>query len=271
VNELGRVGVWASARTVDDLPAAARAVEAMGYGTFWLGGSPPERALRHLLGATGSIVCATGILNVWQHDPADVAREHAELTANHPGRVMLGIGIGHPEATSDYARPLKTMRDFFAGLDGVPHDERCAAALGPKMLELAAAQSRGTHPYFVPAEHTAFARATVGPDALVAPEVACVVDEDAQSGRAKAREYAALYLQLSNYTNNLLRFGFTEADIADGGSDRLIDAVVPHGSAAHIAQAVEQHLAAGADHVCLQPVGGDPLSDWAALAEALGA
>lgn len=268
--DLGRIGVWASPRTTDDLPAAAKAVEDLGYGTFWLGGSPPERALRPLLEATETIVCATGILNVWQHEPADVAREHAALTADHPGRVLLGVGIGHPEATSDYRRPLKTMREFFAGLDGVPRDERITAALGPKMLKLAAEQSLGTHPYFVDVQHTRSARESQKSDFLVAPEVTVVVDPDPESARAKARAFAKLYLGLRNYTNNLLRFGFTEADIAGGGSDRLIDAVVPHGTPEQIAAAVEAHLAAGADHVCLQPVGGDPLADWGALAVALG-
>ena len=138
--DTGRTGVWISARGAggtDGLPAAAKRAEDLGYGTFWLGGSPPERALGKLLDATETIVCATGILNVWQHTPADVAREHAELTAAHPGRVLLGIGIGHPEATSDYKRPLKTMRDFFAGLNPVPRDERIAAALGIAACEVA--------------------------------------------------------------------------------------------------------------------------------------
>ncbi len=265
---LGRLGVWATPRTTDDLPGLARAVESFGYDTFWLGGSPPERALRHLLGATETLVCATGILNVWQHRPADVAREHAELTAQYPDRVVLGIGVGHPEATSDYTRPLKAMREFFAGLDGVPKDERIAAALGPKMLDLAAEQSLGTHPYFIDVQHTRFARERLGEGPIIAPEVACVVDPDPETARPKAREYAALYLGLENYTNNLLRFGYTEADIADGGSDRLIDAVVPHGTAERIAEVVQQHYAAGADHVCLQPVGGDPLADLEALAVA---
>ena len=176
----------------------------------------------------------TGILNVWQHDPADVAAAHARITADHPDRFLLGIGIGHPEATSDYTRPLKTMREFFDGLDAaatpVPKDERLAAALGPKMLDLAKERSLGTHPYFITLEHTHFARERLGEDALVAPEVAVVVDPNPESARRTAREYAKLYLGLTNYTSNLLKFGFTEADIADGGSDRLIDAVIPHGS-----------------------------------------
>jgi probable F420-dependent oxidoreductase len=153
----------------------------------------------------------------------------------------------------------------------VPREERIAAALGPKMLDLAVERSLGTHPYFTTPEHTRFARERVGPDALVAPELAVVVETDAERAREDARAYAATYLGLSNYTSNLLRFGFTEADIADGGSDRLIDAVIPHGSAEAIAEAVQAHFDAGADHVCLQPLGHGPapVEDYRALADVL--
>ena len=146
-----------------------------------------------------------------------------------------------------------------------------AAALGPKMLDLAAERTLGTHPYFIPVEHTRFARERIGLRALVAPELAVVVEEDAEAARAIAREYAASYLRLVNYTSNLLRFGFTEADIADGGSDRLIDAVIPHGSPEAIAEVVHAHHDAGADHVCLQPLGHgpEPLDDYRALARVL--
>jgi probable F420-dependent oxidoreductase len=167
------------------------------------------------------------------------------------------------------------MRAFFDGLDSavtpVPRDERLAAALGPKMLDLAAERSLGTHPYFTTVEHTRFARERVGPGVLVAPELAVVLERDASVGRAKAREYAARYLQLGNYTSNLLRFGFTEKDIEGDGSDRLVDAVVPHGSPQRIAEAVQAHLDAGADHVCVQPLGHGavPLEDYRALARVL--
>jgi probable F420-dependent oxidoreductase len=167
------------------------------------------------------------------------------------------------------------MRAFFDGLDAaprpVPRDERAAAALGPKMLDLAAEHSLGSHTYFVPVEHTRFARERLGPDALVAPELAVVVEPDDETARAAARKYAKLYLGLGNYANNLKRFGFTDRDIADGGSDRLIDAVIPHGSAERIAEAVRAHLAAGADHVALQPLGHGPApaADYEALARAL--
>jgi probable F420-dependent oxidoreductase len=240
-----------------------------------VGGSPSIAQTRPFLEASRTLTVATGILNIWKHEPAEVAAGHAELTRAFPGRFVLGIGVGHPEATSDYTHPLRAMREFFDGLDAaeppVPPDERIAAALGPKMLDVAAARSLGTHPYFVTPEHTRFARDRIGPDAVVAPEVAIVVEPDPEEGRRLAREYAARYLELTNYTRNLLRFGFTEDDIADGGSDRLIDAVIPHGPAGAIAEAVRAHLEAGADHVCVQPLGHgpQPIDDYRALAEVL--
>ena len=275
--ELGKIGIWTSFRPFGKERAgeAAKLAEALGYSAWWVGSSPLVPDVRPILEATSTLVAATGILNVWVNDPAQVAAQDAELRAEFPGRFMLGIGIGHPEATSDYRRPLSTMRAFFDGLDAAdtppPVDGRCIAALGPKMLDLAGERSAGTHPYFVPVEHTRVARERLGPDKLVAPEVACVVDTDTDRARAVARRYAALYLGLRNYTQTLLTLGFTEADIADGGSDRLIDAVIPHGSAEAIAEVVHAHLDAGADHVCLQPLGeeGIPERSWRALADAL--
>ena len=214
-------------------------------------------------------------MNVWQNEPAQLAGEHAALAHDYPGRLLLGIGIGHPEATSGYAKPLSTMRDFLDGLDAAPQPvpvaERCLAALGPRMLELSAERSRGAIPYFTSVEHTRFARERVGDSALVAPELACVLDADEARARATARRYAELYLGLRNYTSNLLRFDFTEEDLSDGGSDRLIDAVIPHGTAEQIAAVARAHLEAGADHVCLQPVGidGIPREEWTALSAAL--
>jgi probable F420-dependent oxidoreductase len=269
---LGTLGIWLHRREGSD--AVAR-MEALGYTTLWVGGSPSLTDVRPFLEAPSTLTVATGILNVWQHDPADVAAQRAELAREFPGRFLLGIGIGHPEATAEYTSPLARMRAFFDGLDAapepVPRDERIAAALGPKMLELAAQRSLGTHTYFVTVEHTRFAREHVGPDVVIAPEVAVVVETDPETARKAAREYAAVYLGLRNYTNNLLRLGFTERDIADGGSDRLIDAVIPHGSPEQVADAVRAHLDAGADHVALQPLGhgAAPLADYEALAQAL--
>jgi probable F420-dependent oxidoreductase len=276
--QLGEFGVWTAYRAIgeENAGAAARLVEELGFGTFWLGGSPQLPALRPLLEATDRLVVATGILNVWASEPERVAADFSELEARFPGRVLLGIGIGHPEATSHYRTPLAAMQAFLDGLDTaatpVPRTRRCLAALGPKMLELSAERSLGTHTYFVPVEHTRAARELLGPSPLLAPELACVLDDDVESARSKARAYAKLYLGLRNYTNNLLNHGFDQADISDGGSDRLIDAIIPHGTADEIAAAARQHLSAGADHVCLQTVGaeGIPRAEWTALASALG-
>ena len=275
--ELGEIGIWIRGQDArgDDAGDRVREMEALGYGTLWVGGSPAVPQVRPYLEATGTICVATGILNVWQHEPAEVAAQHAELTRDFPGRFALGIGIGHPERTQRYAKPLTTMREFFDGLDAaeepVPRDERLAAALGPKMLDLAAERSLGTHPYFTPVEHTRFARERVGAGGLVAPGLAVVLEPDAGKAREVARSYAQYYLGLRNYKSNLLRFGFTEEEVADGGSDRVIDAVVAHGGAERIAEEVRAHLDAGADHVCLQPLGHGklPLDDYRALAAAL--
>jgi probable F420-dependent oxidoreductase len=275
--DLGKLGVWTSYRAIGEENAAEAAslVEELGFGTFWLGGSPRLPSVRPLLAATERLTVATGIVNVWQYEPAALAAEHAELAQEFPDRLLLGIGIGHPEATTEYQRPLTAMRAFLDGLDQAPtpvaRAERCLAALGPKMLDLCAERAAGALPYFVPVQHTRFARERLGPDALLATELACVLDDDVDRARTTARTYASLYLNLRNYTANLMRFGFTEADIEGGGSDRLIDAVIPHGTPDQIAQAVAEHHAAGADHVCLQPLGqtGVPGDQWAALAATL--
>ena len=276
--DLGRFGVWTSYRAIGEENArdAAALVRELGFGTVWLGGSPRLPTARPLLEGGDGIVVGTGIVNVWAYDPAQLAREYAELAPEFGDLLLVGIGIGHPEATSDYTRPLASTRAFLDGIDAapspIPTDRRCLAALGPKMLDLCAERSRGTLTYFVPPEHTRAARDRLGPDRLIAAELACVLDTDADSARATARRYAEMYLGLRNYTGNLLRHGFTEADIADGGSDRLIDTIVPHGTAEDIAAAAQRHLDAGADHVCLQPVGtrGVPRDEWTALASALG-
>jgi probable F420-dependent oxidoreductase len=258
--EIGTIGVWRGKRHGT---SGLDEIEALGYGAFWLGGSPSLAETRPYLDATTEMPVATGILNIWKHDPHDVAREFADF----PERFLLGIGVGHPEATSDYTRPLKAMREFFDGLD-LPRERLIAAALGPKMLDLAKERSLGAHPYFVDVQHTRFAREHVGDGVLIAPEVAVVVEPDDETARKIAREYAQTYLELSNYTGNLRRFGYTDADFADGGSDRLIDAVIPHGSPGQIAEAIRAHLEAGADHVCIQPLGhgSHPADDYRALA-----
>jgi probable F420-dependent oxidoreductase len=276
--ELTRFGVFVGPRLVvddDDLVEAAKLAEQLGYGALWRGGSQEPAKLGPVLAATDRLVAATGIVNVWSTPPDVAAAQHNELATTYPDRFLLGIGIGHREATAEYQRPLAVMNEYLDALDAapvpVPKEQRCIAALGPKMLDLSRERTLGTHPYFVPVEHTRAARERLGQGPLIALSIACVVDTDEERGRASARNYAAMYLTLSNYTNNLLRHGFTESDLADGGSDRLIDTLIPHGSPEHIAQAVHEHLDAGADHVCLQVVElqGVPRDPWTELARAL--
>jgi probable F420-dependent oxidoreductase len=279
VVDLGRIGVWTTYRAVGEEHAgeAATLAEQLGYGTFWLGGSPRLPRVRPLLDATERIVVATSIVNVWAYEPEQLAAEHAVLARDFPDRLLVGIGIGHPEAARDYSKPLTAMREFLDGLDNaetpLPRDRRCLAALAPKILALSAERSLGTIPYFTPVAHTSAARAQVGADALVAPELAFALDDDADRARESARAYALPYLDRSNYTNNLLRYGFTEQDIADGGSDRLLDAVIPHGSIEKITAVARAHFDAGADHLALQALGepGIPRRGWGALAAALTA
>lgn len=264
--------MWIRRHHVD--PAIAADIEALGYSALWLGSSPSVPDARPYIEASERIPVVTGILNIWKHDPVDVAAEHAKLDADHPGRFLLGIGIGHPEVTSEYTKPLAAMTAFLDGLDaaGGPADRRLVAALRPRMLTLSAERSLGAHPYFVPSEHTAFAREHLGPDVLLAPEVSIAIDDDVEAARARASEWARTYCELQNYTNNLRQFGFEDRDFEDGGSDALLDATVPHGSVARVAAGVQAHLDAGADHVCVQVVGrgGDILPELTLFAEHLG-
>src|SRR4051794_35711301 len=217
--DIGKIGIWTSYRSfgAERAGEAAKLVEQLGYSAFWLGGSPHVPDVRPILEATSALVAATGILNVWINEPGETAAADAALREEFGGRFMLGIGIGHREATSDYRKPLETMRQFLDGLDAAPApppvDGRCLAALGPKMLELAGERTAGTHTYFVTVDHTRLARERLGPGQVVAPEVACVVDTDPARARAVARDYAKLYLGLRNYTKNLLEVGLTEDDI----------------------------------------------------------
>jgi len=236
---------------------------------------------RRLLDATSRAVVATGIVNVWMHEPADVAMGHAELTAAHPGRFLLGLGVSHAPAversSQQYRRPFTKMVEFLDALDAaspsVPHEEEVLAALGPRMLELAARRTAGAHPYFVPPEHTAVAREALGTGPLLAAEQMVVLDDDPTSARAVAREHASRYLVLPNYTNNLRNLGFDDDDFAARGSDRLVDAIVAWGDADAIVERVRAHHDAGADHVCVQVLVADPASfpreEWRTLAPAL--
>ena len=258
---LGRVGVW---RGVNDLgPALARTIEKLGYGTIWQGGSPGSDLLaaEELLDATESLQLATGIVNIWKSDPVQLADSYHRIEAKHPGRLLLGIGSGHREATPERVRPLEATSRYLDILDKhrVPTQARLLSALGPRMLDLAGARSAGTHPYLTLPNQTHQARTRLGTEALVAPEQTLVLDTDPDSARRTARRFLQNYLQLVNYQASMRNGGFTDTDIAGGGSDDLVDRIVVHGEAATLAAAVQAHLDAGADHVCvqIQPAHGD--------------
>lgn len=285
---LSGTGIWSGAlRYGDSAEAATMAteLESLGYSALWLpdvGGKLFE-SLGNVLGATSTVTIATGILNVWMHTPEVAAAEHAALQAAHGGRFLCGLGIGHRPfidmviAPGTYQNPVETMAGYLDGLDAaetpLAQGDRLLAALGPKMLELARTRTAGTHPYLVTPELTAKARAGIGPDLLVASEQGVVLDSNPTSARATARLHLKTYLALPNYSNNWKRQGFTDDDIADGGSDRLVDALVVWGDEDAIVERVQEHRDAGADHVCIQVLtdnpAGFPIEQWRALAPAL--
>jgi len=267
--ELGRIGIWRHATGLT--PELAAEVEALGYGAIWIGSSPDGdlRLAEQLLDATDHIAVATGIVNVWKDDAATVGASYHRIAARHPGRFLLGLGIGHPEATQQYRQPYATLVSYLDELDdlGVPAEARVLAALGPKVLELAARRTAGAHPYLVTPDHTREARQLLGAGPLLAPEQKVVLETDPERARAIGRPRVQKpYLGLSNYLANLRRLGWTDADLADGGSDRLIDALVLHGDAQEIGRGITAHLDAGADHVAIQVLGPDPLTALRALA-----
>jgi probable F420-dependent oxidoreductase len=271
---LGKVGVWlASLRpaTIEQERAAARRIEALGYGSLWagevIGGKEAFSHQAVLLAATERIVTGTGIANIWARHPATMQAGAATLGAAYPGRFILGIGVSHASIVErsgqTYDRPLTRMVEYLDGMDRVVGDvpvthvpvPRVLAALGPKMLALARDRADGAHPYFVPVEHTPFARQILGPDRLLIPEQAVVLNSDPEEARRIARGHTASYLRLPNYVNNLRRLGYSDKDLAGSGSDRLVDAIVAWGDEEQIASRVTAHLEGGANHVLLQPLG----------------
>jgi probable F420-dependent oxidoreductase len=269
--EVGRYGIWLRA---DDLDATvAREVERLGYGALWIGGSPSGELadVATALEATESLAVATGIVNVWRYGARTVAESFHRIERRHPGRFLLGIGIGHPESTEEYHDPFATLVGYLDGLAaaGVPGERTVLAALGPRVLRLAAARTAGAHPYLTTPRHTRTAREVIGDGPLLAPEQTVVAGMDPSESLRLGRSFVARYLRLVNYRNNLLREGWTESDLADGGSDRLVDELVLTGSAAGIADGIDVHIDAGADHVTIQDLGPDPLRSYRILAEAL--
>ncbi|MGV0808219.1 LLM class F420-dependent oxidoreductase [Mycolicibacterium setense] len=255
--DLGRYGVWTFGAVEPDQAAE---IENLGYGALWVGGSPAADLsfAEPILERTQRLQLATGIVNIWTADAAAVAESFHRIEAAHPGRFLLGVGVGHPEHTDEYRKPYDALVEYLDALDAakVPTSRLVIAALGDKVLKLSASRSAGAHPYLTTPEHTAHARDVLGETVFLAPEHKVVLSTDGAAARAIGRETVDFYLNLSNYLNNWRRLGFTEDDIAKPGSDKLIDAVVAHGTAENIAARLKQHVANGADHVAIQVLGG---------------
>jgi probable F420-dependent oxidoreductase len=256
--DLGRFGVFLPTRSIT--PELAKKIESLGYGAVWIGGSPDADLawVDPALAQTSSLQLATGIVNIWSAPAPEVAESYARIESAYPGRFLLGIGAGHREHTQEYVKPYDALVSYLDELDAamVPTSRRVLAALGPRVLQLAAQRSAGAHPYLTTPEHTAKARELVGNSVFLAPEHKVILITDAEEARALGRQTVDHYFGLSNYVNNWLRLGFTQDDVTKPGSDRLIDAVVAYGTPAAIAQRLNEHVAAGADHVAVQVVGG---------------
>lgn len=284
--QLAGVGVWSSQLRYGDAAESAEAaaeLEDLGYTALWIPdvGGPLFDAVENLLGATSKAVVATGILNLWMHEPVDVAAKYQSLVSAHGERLLLGIGVSHAPLIDAgdpgrYKKPLAATKAYLEALDAteqpVPVDARVLAALGPKMLHLSATRANGSHPYLVTPDFTARARESLGTGPRLLPEQTAILTTDADHARSIGTEWLRNYLALPNYANNLLRSGFTEDDLTSV-SDRLFDAIIAWGDEAAIAARVQEHLAAGADHVCVQVLDTDPKvyprEQWRRLAPAL--
>lgn len=279
--QLGRIGLWSMELRFGDAGAiadAASELDDLGYGTIWvpggIGGDITGDVSR-LLAATRRAAIATGIINIWKHEPAELGDWWASLPAADKARTLLGLGVSHgPLIGETWGKPLAVTRDYVEKLSalGIPAENMCLAALGPKMIALSRDKTAGAHPYLATPEHTAIARELLGPGKLLAPEQGVVLETDPAKARELARGALKFYLTLPNYANNWLRLGFTQDDI-DSCSDRLVDGLFAWGDAAAIKTRVDAHLAAGADHVCLQVITGAGLPEamtvWRELAPAL--
>jgi len=269
---LGRFGSFGRGVT----PEQAKDIEALGYGSVWVGGSPPAELawVEPILEATTTLQVATGIVNIWSDAAKPVAESFHRIDRAYPGRFLLGIGVGHPEAITEYRKPYDALVEYLDELDehGVPANRRVVAALGPQVLKLSARRSAGAHPYLTTPEHTAQARELMGPAAFLAPEHKAVLTTDAEHARAVARKMLPVYFNLANYRNNWKRLGFSEEEVTFPGSDRLIDSVVAYGTPEAIAARLKEHLDAGADHVPVQILTKDEnlVSALAELAGPLG-
>ena len=284
--QLTGVGIWSSQLRYGDAAESAEAateLDELGFPALWIPdvGGPLLDAVGRLLAATRRTVIATGILNLWMHSPGDVAESHAELTAAHGDRFLLGIGVSHAplidaKQPGRYRKPLAATASFLDGLDAaprpVPVESRVLAALGPKMLALSATRASGAHPYLVTPDHTAFAREILGEGPLLLPEQTVILSDDADEARRIGTGMLRSYLSMPNYANNMLRSGFSEEDVRQV-SDRLFDAVIAWGDEEAILRRVAEHRSAGADHVCVQVLTDDPTAfpreEWRRIAAAL--
>ncbi|MGH8917289.1 MAG: TIGR03620 family F420-dependent LLM class oxidoreductase [Actinomycetes bacterium] len=286
MRDITGTGIWSAGLRYGDGAESAEAaaeLEELGYSALWVPdvGGDVFGVVERLMAATTTATVATGILNLWMHTAEETAATHARLTSAHGDRFLVGIGVSHAAlidagAPGRYRQPLAAMSAFLDGLDSAPtplaSSTRVLAALGPKMLELARTRAAGTHPYNVTPEHTAWAREALGPTGLVLPEQAVALTTDPELARRLGRDHLAHYLALPNYTNNLRRLGFGDDDFADGGSDRLVDALVAWGDTGAIESQVRQHRHAGANHVCIQVLSEEglfPRRAWRELAPAL--
>lgn len=284
--DLTGVGLWSSQLRYGNPEEAAEAateLDELGFTALWIPdvGGPVLDSVDNLLTATTRTVIATGILNLWMHEPADVAARYATLTERHGERFLLGIGVSHAPLIDSkepglYRKPLAATKAFLDGIDAsatpVPAANRVLAALGPKMLELSATRARGAHPYLVTPGHTRTAREVLGDGPLLLPEQTALLADDREQARAIGTDWLRSYLALPNYANNLLRSGFSEDDLSSV-SDRLFDAIIAWGDEEAVLRRVQEHLAAGADHVCVQVITADPREfpreQWRRLAAAL--
>jgi probable F420-dependent oxidoreductase len=255
-SNLGRFGFFGLGAT----PELAREIEQLGYGTIWIGGSPPAELsfVEPLLEATTDLKVGTGIVNIWSAAAKPVAESFHRINAAYPGRFVLGVGVGHPEGDAQYRKPYDALVSYLDELDeyGVPADQRVLAALGPRVLKLSAERAAGAHPANATPEHAAQARAIIGPNALLAPVHNVVLNSHADEARAIGRAGLAPYFNLSNYLSNWKRLGFSDADVTAPGSDKLIDAVVAHGTADDVATRLTEYLTSGANHVAILVYGG---------------
>ena len=288
--KLSGTGIWEMALRYGDPARAADSaaeIEALGYTAVWIPdtGGDLFGAMANLLGSTRSLTVASGILNIWMQDAAESARGYHQLVTDHGSRVLVGLGVSHAPLidrvldSGMFRKPLAKIAAYLDALDtavpALPVEDRILAALGPKMLELARDRTAGAHPYLVSPEHTADARAVLGPGKLLAPEQGVVLESDPGRARQIARKNIVPYFQMPNYVNNWRRYGFTEADVTTPGSDRLVDAIVAWGDETAVATRVQQHRDAGADHVCVQVLTDRddletvPLEQWRRLAPAL--